>query len=163
MSLLATVRNALQSTLQAVPDVGVVHAYERYTREETKFRELYTVKPSGQTDAVRQLKGWWLRRTGTAERTLGVGRTEVVHTWRVRGFMALNDEQASELAFDELVEALRDAVRADPTLGGVCAQSPLADGGSSEDGLQLLEAGPVMFCGVLCHSAVLEMKTWSYL
>ena len=154
----AAIRDALAALFAAVPAVGQVHNRERYLREETKFRELYLYTPLG---GSKQVRGWWLRRTATAERSLGVGRTLEVHTWQLRGYMALNDEEGSELAFDALIEALRDAYRADPTLGGVCEQSPLADGDNA-DGLQLLDSAPVLFCGVLCHSALLELRTWSY-
>lgn len=155
----AEIRDALGALIAFVPDVGQVHTYERYVREEAKFRALYLYTPSS---GVEQLRGWWLRRTATQEVTLGIGRNMEVHTWRIRGYMALNDFEASEMEFDALIEAMRDAVRADPTLGGVCEQSPLGDGEAS-DGLQVVESAPVLFCGVLCHSAVLEMRTWSYL
>ena len=157
MSQLALIRSALVALLQAVPNIGVVHAFERYTREEAKFRELFTYPPTGTT---RQVRGWWLRRIASRERGLGVGRTEVVHTWHIRAYLALSDADASELLFDELIEAVRDAVRLNPGLGGLCTQGP-QDGDA--DGVQLLESGPVNFCGALCHSAVLEFKTWSYL
>lgn len=155
----SVIRAALAALIAAVPDVGQVHAYERYLREEGKFRELYVYTPS---NGIEQLRGWWLRRTATQERTLGVGRNMEVHTWQIRGYMALNDAEASEHEFDALIEAMRDAVRADPTLGGVCEQSPLTDGDDT-DGLQVADSGPVLFCGVLCHSALLELRTWSYL
>lgn len=156
---LDAIRTQLRALIAAVPNIGQVHDRERYVREEAKFRQLYLYTPAG---GQEQLRGWWLRRSGTEERSLAVGRTLNVHTWQIRGYMTLNDEQASELAFDALIEASRDAVRADPTLGGVCMQSPLA-GGNNTDGLQVLESAPVLFCGVLCHSALLELKTWSYL
>lgn len=153
----AEIRDALGALIAFVPDVGNVHTYERYVREEGKFRELYLYETAA---GVQQLRGWWLRRTATQENSLGVGRYLEVHTWQIRGYMALNDFDGSEHAFDALIEAMRDAVRADPTLGGVCEQSPLGD---STDGLQVLDSGPVLFCGALCHSALLEMRTWSYL
>lgn len=155
----AVIRAALAALIAAVPDVGQVHDRERYLREEGKFRELYVYTPS---NGIEQLRGWWLRRTATQESTLAIGRNMEVHTWQIRGYMALNDAEASEHEFDALIEALRDAVRADPTLGGVCEQSPLADGDAT-DGLQVADSGPVLFCGVLCHSALLELRTWSYL
>lgn len=154
---LATIRTALCGLLAAVPNIGHVHAYERYAREEAAFRDLYVYQPAGEP---KQVRGWHVRRVATREWTLGVGRTVRQHTWRVRGYMALADGQASELIFDSLVEALCDQVRADPTLGGLCQQNP-ADGG--DDGLQVVDSSPALFCGVLCHTATLELSTWSYL
>jgi hypothetical protein len=157
MSTLAEIRAAIVAAMQAVPDIGAVHSHERYTRDEAKFRELYVITPSV---GAKQLRGWWLRRTATEETSISTGTVMNVHTWQWRGYMALNDEDGSELVFDELIEAYRDAVRADPTFGGVCEQNSMTD---AEDGVQVINAGPVTFCGVLCHSAVLQLKTWSYL
>jgi hypothetical protein len=153
---LTEIRAAIVAMHAAVPDVGIVHDYERYARSEEKFRELFV----GTFDGAKQIRGWWWRRSATQERTVSTASVMNVHTWQGRGYMALNDEQASEKTFDELVEAFRDAVRADPTFGGICEQNSVEDG---EDGVQVIDVGPVMFCGVLCHSAVLQLKTWSYL
>lgn len=155
----AQIRDALQDLMLTVPNIGQVHNRERYIREEAKFSALYLYTPAG---GVKQLRGWWLRRTATQERSLGVGRNLEIHTWAMRGYMSLNDEEETELEFDALVEALRDKVRLDPTLGGICEQSPLNDGNAT-DGLQVIDCAPVLFCGVLCHSALLELRTWSYL
>lgn len=159
MSKLAQIRTAMVATVAAVPGAGVVHAYERYIRGDDKFKQLYLYTPPG---GVQQLRGWWLRRVRTAESSPNVSpETRNVHTWHLRAFMALNDEAASELVFEEMVEAVRDALRADPTFGGVADQGPLNDGDNT-DGAQVVDVGPVTFCGALCHSALLEMKTWSY-
>lgn len=152
------IRDALKALFLTVPNVGQVHRYERYFRDESKFKDCYVYTPAGGT---KQLRGWWLRRKATQESSLGVGRTLEVNTWSIRGYMSLNDEAESELEFDAVIEAMRDKVRADPTLGGICEQSPLNDGDNT-DGLQLLDSAPVLFCGVLCHSAVMELRTWSY-
>jgi hypothetical protein len=158
MSNVQVIRAALTALMGAVPKLGVVHGYERYHTSESQFKELFVADIDGQ----EVLRGWWLRRTATAERSLGVGRNVEVNTWTIRGYMGLNDELATELQMEALVEALRDKVRTDPTLGGVCGQSPIADSGNV-DGLQVQDMGPVVFCGVLCHAAVLQLTTWSYL
>lgn len=157
MSTLAQIREALVTQMSGVAGIGLVHDRERYVREEGKFRELFVCTPAGEDPQVR---GWWLRRTATQESTVSTGTVMVVHTWQWRGYMTFNDADESELRFDELIEAYREVVRADPTLGGVCQANSLEDG---EDGVQVIDAGPVMFCNVLCHSALLQLKTWSYL
>ncbi|MFE8644128.1 hypothetical protein ACFX58_03475 [Sphingomonas sp. NCPPB 2930] len=159
MSQLDTIRAALFAVLQSVPDIGRVHDRERYAKDEKAFRTLYL---HDLADGTQQLRGWWLRRASTLERSTAIGREINVHTWQVRGYLALADEAATEHTFDALVEAFRDLVRQDPTLGGVCAAGPLADDAGT-DGVQVNDAGPVLFCGVLCHSALLSFKTWSYL
>lgn len=159
MSALATTRLALFELLASVPGIGRVHDRERYVRDEAKFRQLYLARFNG----ADQLRGWWFRRSATAEVTLGVGRRMEVHTWQIRGYMALNDDEGSELAFDELIEGLRDAVRTTADDHGSDVPWQPAPFDSPTDGLQVLDSGPVLFCGVLCHSALLELKTWNYL
>jgi hypothetical protein len=156
MSTLAQIRAAILAKHQAVANVGNVFDFERYVRDEAKFRDLFLVDIGG----VRQVRGWWWRRASTVERSVSTGSVMNVHTWQCRGYLALNDEQESEKTFDDLIEAFRDAVRADPTLGGVCEQNSMS---GEDDGVQVIDAGPVMFCSVLCHSAVLQLRTWSYL
>ena len=155
MTSLTTIRTALVALIASVPNVGVVHDRERYVREEAKFRELFVPAAI----SPKQVRGWWVRRTATSRRSINLANGVVVHSWAIRGYLALNDDQASELVFDDLVEAIADQVRTNPTLGGLCEQGPTGD---DTDGIQVTDAGPVLFCGVLCHSAVLTLKTWYY-
>ena len=152
---LSALRSALVTRLASVTDIGLVHERERFAANEAAFRALYLYTPAGGTPHVR---GWWVRRVATAATSVSSARALDVHSWEVRGFMAFDDAAASEIAFDALIESMRAAVAADPTLGGVADPGPLDE----PEGLQLVEAGPVRFAGVLCHSAVLTLKTWSY-
>lgn len=155
-SVLQAHRAAIVAALASVPDMGVVHNRERYATDNSKFAALYLYTPAG---GKPQIRGWWLRRVETEERTdtFGPGTTTNVHTWHVRGYMAFADADASELVLDELVEEFRAVVRDDPTLGGACEQPPEEE----TDGVQVLDAGPVMFAGALCHSVLLQIRTWS--
>ena len=147
----ATTRAALVATLAAVPDVGVVHAYERYLKDWARLRALYVAAmPDG-----NQLRGWYVRRLAARVTRNGAGRAIVHTTWLLRGMMAVSDEAQSELVFDDLVDAVRRAIEADPTLGGA-VQTTLYE---KELGAQLQAAGPVMFAGVLCHAADLVVTT----
>lgn len=159
MSTLQEHRAAIVAALASVPEIGIVHDRERYAADNAKFSALYLYTPA---DGKRQIRGWWLRRSGTAEHSPNVARTVNVHTWTVRGYMAFADADETELVLDELVEQFRALIRADPTLGGVCQPGPLG-GDDDVDGVQVTDAGPVNFAGVLCHSVVLQLKTWSYL
>jgi hypothetical protein len=156
MSRLADIRAALVARIGSVPQVGVVHDRERYLKNEAAFRSLYVA-----SGVSPQLRGWWLRRAATERRALNMSRRLVIHTWHVRGYMALADDAGTELVFDELIESIAAALDSDPTLGGLTDPAPLNQQDSRE-GLQVTDCGPVMFCGVLCHSAVLELRTWNY-
>lgn len=157
-AVLAQHRAAIVALLASVPDIGIVHDRERYAANEAAFRDLYLYR-SGTPEA--QLRGWWVRRVATFEASPHVGRTLNVHTWSIRGYTAFRDGEATELVFDALIEQFRALVRTDPTLGGACEVGPLGE--NEPDGVQVTDAGPVMFAGVLCHSALLQLKTWSYL
>ncbi|GAP38782.1 hypothetical protein ISF6_5335 [Piscinibacter sakaiensis] len=145
-------RAALVAMLGTVPGIGHVHDRERYVRDATALKALYV-------DAG-QLRGWWVRRVETERRAINMARNRTVHTWQIRGYMALDDAGASEIAFDALIERIAQAYDADPTLGGLVQEAPLA--ADSLRGIQVADVGPVMFSGVLSHSAVLQLKTWSY-
>lgn len=152
--MIATIRAAIVATLTAIPDIGVVHSHERYAKAEKDFRELYL--------AGERILGWNVRRTATRERVTDRDDPDVrmeEHTWTLRGYMSLADAEASELAFDALIESVRAAFRADDTLGGTvytCVTDEAA-------GIQVVDSGPVMLSGVLCHSARLTLTTVSYI
>ena len=159
MSTVADTRAALLALLRTVAAVGVVHPCERYASNEAAFRAAYLYKHSDPgADAFgadSHIRGWYIRRTATAETTAN-GQIMNEHTWQVRGYMAFKDAIESELIFDALVERMRDAVRIDTSLGlpGLMGAQPF-----QERGVQVAGAGPVVFAGVLCHSAALEFKT----
>ena len=158
----ATIRAAILAKLQAVPGIGLVYDRERYAKEESQFRKLYTLGVEINGEDTDVLHGWWFRRTQSLERSLGVGRNLDISTWTIRGYLGFDDARNTEHEFEALIEAMRDAFRADPTLGGAAEQSPLRDS-NNQDGLQLAETSPVWLAGALCHSAVLTLTTWSYL
>lgn len=145
-------RAAIVATLQAVPDIGIVHDRERYAANLADLKQLYFSAPHN------QVRGWFVRRMSVRE--TGVMRPVWldVETWRIQGFVAWDDVAGGELVLEELVEAARDQFRLDSTLGGVVAATGLL-GRGNERGLQLEDFGPVMFCGVLCHGARLSLTT----
>lgn len=147
VSDLPTIRAAIVARLLSIPDIGVVHDYERFARGEKEFRELYL---SG-----GRILGWHVRRVATAEKSPVLGRWYTTHDWEIRGFMGLDDAGASETVFDGLIEAIRAAFRADESLGVV----GLATVDPAVAGIQVTESGPVMFGGVLCHGARLALRT----
>ncbi|MFC7455503.1 hypothetical protein ACFQPI_20845 [Insolitispirillum peregrinum] len=149
MTLLADVRQALLERISAVPGVGVVHDHEPYIRQDAKLKELYVADGS--------LCGWHLRRIASRTLSPSVGRHIDWHRWVLRGFMAFSGDGTSEKEFDGLIEAIRLDIAGDETLGGLIAG--MTDPETFEYGLQLEDAQPVLFCGVLCHSAKLTLMT----
>jgi hypothetical protein len=144
MSEHATIRAAIVAKLKTVPGIGQVYDFERYGKSDKDFRALYA--------ADDKVLGWHLRRVARKESAIF---NEVLTTWEIRGFMGLEDAESSELFFDGLIDAIGDAWRADPTLGKAVLY-PQDDGQAVPE---LADSGPVMFAGVLCHSARLRLVT----
>lgn len=145
------VRAAIVATLKTVPGMGAVHDRERYASQQTALQALYVV----QTDEGKQLHGWFVRRLGFSAKQWAPRQRLVRTRWQLRGFMALKDETASEIAFDAVIDGVRRAIDVDPTLGGAVFGTSLDD----EIGAQLAASGPVMFAGVLCHAADMTLIT----
>lgn len=156
---LAAIRAALVAALAAVPGIGVVHDHERYAPDNSRLAALYV--PTGE----QQLRGWFVRRVRSRETQVS-GRHAITHTWQIRGFMALGDSDtpgaASELAFDGLIEAVRDRLRDHADLGPASLW-PDGHDEAPEIGPQLIDSGPVLFAGVLCHACRLHLTTTHYL
>jgi hypothetical protein len=151
----AAIRTAIVTRMLTVADIGVVHPYERYSTDLAKLKALY-----GYNGAIR---GWFVRRPRTTETANVLGRTVEQIRWRLQGYMAFNDAAASEITFDGLIEGLRDVFAADQTIGGVVDQCTDPSNPDGESCIQLDDAGPVMFGGVLCHAARLGLTTTRYL
>lgn len=153
----ADVRAAIVAKLNSVSGIGVVHSYERYASDLAKLKALYC--PTGETT----VRGWYVRRLATLETGNIQSNTVEQIRWRIQGVMALDDDAASELTFDAFIEAIRDAFSQDESLGGVVDQCSEPGNDNGESCIQLDDAGPVMFGGVLCHGARLRLTTVRYL
>ncbi|TVO70906.1 hypothetical protein FHP88_15745 [Sedimenticola selenatireducens] len=151
MSDMETIRAAIVAKLNSITDIGMVHAYERYAKNSADMKKLYL--------SDGRFKGWHVRRVTTREKSPATGRWARTYRWKIRGFMALDDADKSEQLFDAFIELICDAVRADDTLGGVVDSCIVGE----EAGVQVQDSGPVMFAGVLCHSADLALNTRVYL
>lgn len=148
MPTVGQIRDAIVAKMNGIAGIGRVHGFERYAKREADFVALFK-----STDKVL---GWIVRRVATREISRIVGRSIVTHRWQIRGYMSLDDATQSEVAFDTLIEAVRDAFRADETLGGLIDDT-VADGDVA--GVQVDDSGPVFFGGVLCHGARLTLNT----
>ena len=144
------IRTALVAVLREVPGIGVVATHQPYARDAQRFRALYL-------DDAGRLNGWFIRRVGLTRRHESRGRTAAITRWRIQGYLALDDEGASELALDGIVDGIAAAVAADPSLGGAVATTHDPDSGRA--GIALDDAGPVNFAGVLAHGARLSLTT----
>ncbi|MCC7487625.1 MAG: hypothetical protein IT529_21835 [Burkholderiales bacterium] len=154
---LAAIRAGIAARIVAATglDSGLVHEFERYAKTQEKLRQLYVG-----TGANARLHGYHVRRVTTQEIYVDVNRWRIVHEWRVRGYMAIDDEDASETLLDDEIEAIRDALRANPVIAGSGSETAECTFDEEEEsGLQVIDSGPVMFAGVLAHQVVGRLRT----
>ena len=145
-------RAALFAILQTVPNIGVVHAYERMAADLSKLKQFYF------SQAHQQIRGWFIRRVSVRETGILIPTYLEVVEWQIRGFMALDDSASTELVMDDLIEAVRDKLRENDKLNGTVLKLGLL-GAKTDRGLQLQDFGPYMFGGVLCHGVKLSLVT----
>lgn len=141
------IRNAIAAIIRSVPNTGQVHAFERYAKDRSDMLKFY--------QTGNQILGWNIRRVRTLERSDYLGAWTRDYRWEIRGYMSLDDSEKTELQFDNLIDSICAAFRADDTLGGLVDTCIIGN----EAGIQLPESYPVMFAGVLCHSAKLALNT----
>lgn len=137
------IRNEIIETLSAIPDIGKVQPFERYARDPVNLKNFYI--------KGKQLFGWYVRRTGVREEAWTSVKNKVFQDWQIVGFMGLSDTEASEILFNTKIDAIRRAFRT------------RALKSADETGyVQVSAIQPVMFCGILCHTAELTLQTVSY-
>src|SRR6266404_5053969 len=107
---LKPILNEVAGIVGAVANVGNVHAYRRAVQTEQEFQSLYV---SGD-----RVLGWDITREGTASTDRTVGATEERHALVIRGYLGVSDKDATEQTFQDLIEAVRAALRAKRNLNG---------------------------------------------
>lgn len=150
---LATIRAAIRAKLEAVADIGRVHDYERFAKEPAPFLALYKDPRDG------RLRGWWFDRVSTRELDRDTGTVRRIHTWRITGYLGLEDADATGKSLQDLVEAITDAFRSDRTLGGTVLDLRDMTVEDAPAGVQVDAIDTVMLAGVLCHRAQLRLTT----
>ena len=137
------IRNEIIETLSEIPDIGKIQPFERYARDPATLKNFYIKE--------KELCGWYVRRTSVREEAWTSGRNKVFQDWQIVGFMGLSDAEASEILFNAKIDAIRRAFR-------TCALQSADETGY----VQVSAIQPVMFCGILCHTAELTLQTVSY-
>jgi hypothetical protein len=143
MTTATDIRAAIVAKVQAVAGIGKVHAYERFAVQQSKLKELYAFED--------RILGWNVSRASFKKTMIGDGLFLVRSNWKVRGFMSLDDARETELLFDALADQLQAKLANDPTFNKLAAWVP--------DYELKAELEPVMFCGILCHSATITFDS----
>lgn len=150
---LDTIRAAIKAKLESVTGIGRVHDYERFAKDTAQFLALYKDATDG------RLRGWWFDRTSTREIDRDIGSVRRIHTWRLTGFLALDDADATAKALQTLVESIGAAFRTDRSLGGAVLDVRDMTVDDAPSGIQVDGIEAVLLAGVLCHRAQLRLTT----
>lgn len=137
---IAEMRAAIVAKLESVPDVGVVHRYERFAKDWTTFINLFKAG-----DGV--IKGWMVTRRSAPSKWNELTPLLRAHEFLLRGFRGLNDAAATEIEFEADIETIQNSFDRDPMLGGAVFY------GSGP--LEVRRVEPRIFGNVLCHYAEL--------
>ena len=150
---LADIREQIKVLLSGVSGIGIVHDYERWAAEWPKFLDLYKVEATG------KLNGWTISRKKTPKSLLAKGGISTrTHHIMIRGIYGLKDSDASELVFQEIIEAIVAEFAKHDTLNATCFTCSATDNApGDEDGIQVDLVENRSFGGVLCHYAELSL------
>jgi hypothetical protein len=151
---LTPIRAALAAVVAGVPGIGRVYGWQPYCETAEQLRATYFDQASA------EIRGATIRRVAGAESWPHVGQVIFTDRWEIRAFSAYRNSEAGEDGFDERIEAVRSAIRADATLVGAVDDLILSD---RSGGAQVAESGPALLAGVLVYSARLQLSTvmWS--
>jgi len=95
--------SAMKTKMEGIPDIGVVHDYERWSISWAEFLAFY------QYGSV--IRGWTLSRRRTTE-SLETSASNLRHHEIIcKGIMSLDDSSASEKTFQNFIESLCETFR----------------------------------------------------
>jgi len=138
---LSTVRAEMKTVLEAVSNIGTVLDYERYSKEWSSYKTLF--KSGDHINFMEILRPSFNRTIHGSDST-----ERVEHNFLIRGAYSLNDEEATEKTFQDLVEGVCQAFRGIPKLNSTAEVVMYPIIGRITTG---------MFGGVLCHICEIEI------
>lgn len=157
---LAEIRDQIKTILETATgiddtdlEIGPVYGYFRWVASWDKFKELFQ-------DDNDKINGWIISRKATPEKLLTVGQNIRAHEWIIIGIYGVNDEDATELKFQDLIEGICLKFRAEKNLNDTCDKTYPEFGSMAGLGnIQVDVVGYKKFYGVLCHYCELRLGT----
>lgn len=147
----SAIRNHLETALNGVTNIGVVHDYERFKNDYTDFLALFKTTIGGSS----VIRGWSIAYDGfTTERAdfdPGVFRA---HAFTLRGFLGWDDSTESEKTAQDLGEAVCNALDDDTNLHSTANYFDCSESSLNKEAR--------MFGGVLCHALEIKMTVTEY-
>lgn len=133
---LTDIRNELKLLLEAVAGMGPVHSFERWNNDWTKFLAHF------QDETTGRINGCMFSRKATPAERDNYPTIARRHKFIIRIFCSLQDATESELAFQDLLEAIQNKLDTSGTLN-----ETVLDSGPAQ--IDIAEAR--MYGTVLCH------------
>ncbi|MBZ9612143.1 hypothetical protein [Rheinheimera maricola] len=140
---MSELRNALLARLQSL-NLGVLHSFERYSTRTKELADCYQFEG--------RLQGGFLRRPAAKVLAGGSSGNRQRQSFELVLFRSWQDGDASQLLFDEQLDALMADFTNNHRLNGWSC----VDG--ERLGFELVRNEPAMFAGVLVHYAVLRIS-----
>lgn len=106
----ADILGRLKDIISAVAGIGIVHDYERSSRSPAEWLDIMT---SG-----GKINGWTISREATESEWEYHTTNRLRHIFKIKGYYAVDDANASEKTFQELVDLVRKAFNNNETLTG---------------------------------------------
>lgn len=131
------INTQISAILETVDGMGIVHRYERWAAHWSEFLAQFR-------DANGLINGWMVSRQATPAEWAGNPFVERTHSFRLRGLYGHNDAEATEITFQDLVDAVQDAFDGNPTLNGAV---------KDHQPLQVKTVELRVYGTVLCHYA----------
>jgi len=139
---LKDLRDRFKAKLAAVEGVGVVHDYQRWSNEWGKFLDHFK-------DADGKINGCCFTRSATPSERVVMPYLDRNHTFLIRYYYGLNDADATELFFQDLLEDIQDAFDSEYNWDDYAVNS---------GPMQITVVDNRVFGSVLCHYA--ELTYW---
>lgn len=136
--------------LEAVPTVKNVWNYKRLAVASPKFKALF------QDPEAQKLHTWFVVRESSPAADEGTQAYRRIHNMVLMGYYAVSDTDASELAFNAIIQDVCDAF--DPLDGRTYAGAVDWSGPLQVDGPTSLMFGPV-----LCHAVKISHRIEDFL
>ena len=145
----ALIREQIKTILSAVSNTGKIHEYERFCTDWSKFLDLFK-------DENEEINGWTISRKSSSQLIFAQGNDiQRIHHFLLTGFYGMQDEQASELSFQDVIEAIVDKFYDYDTLNDTCFS--IAPNPGEQVGIQVDMIENRIFGNVLCHYAELSL------
>ncbi len=106
----ATIRAAIKTAMEAV--TGIVNDQGKVHEFHPKFNRAENFEKFFKAAANNQVNGWSIARERTTERQQDSGfRYQIIEDILVRGYNGINKDGSSDLAFQDLIDAIKTALR----------------------------------------------------